>query len=342
MYLGSVRFFKHIIIGMLLLISVLFFLLIFNIFRFFLYSNTTAVNADTLSTDISTSSDNDLQTTNTEGRANAPGTQTMNSDTAIRDNDYKTADTCTAAKETDTKADDCRQDYAGTINKSYQSLYPDLYCTYTDKIAEQNKTVYLTFDDGPSQQTIEILNILKKNNVKATFFVIGKTDKKSKEIMKQIVDDGNTIGIHSYTHDYNKIYSSVEAFLKDFDDMYSLIYEATGVKPGIYRFPGGSINTYDSTIYKDIIEEMNRRGFTYYDWNVSASDIDTDATEKSIYNNVISEVQQHSTSIVLFHDNGTKSQTAYSLDKIIANLKNHGYSLEELSNKTEPIIFKIK
>ena len=308
---GSVRFFKNIIIGTILLVFLLISVLIFNSFHYILYSTgTESPDKVVLSSPVNESSFEDLSNSYEVGMETTTnnGARTVVSDT----------------------------------KKAYQLLYPDLYCNEYSEAIIQNNTVYLTFDDGPSQQTLNILKILRENHVKATFFVIGKTDQASRTIMKQIVDEGHTIGIHSYTHNYEKIYTSVEAYLDDFNNMNNLIYEATGVKPSIFRFPGGSVNSYNDGIYKDIIEEMGRRGFTYYDWNVSSLDTLSNATVASINSNVIDEVSNHSRSIVLFHDSNGKIQTVNSLDGIIKDLKNYGYTLDSLTNKIKPIIFKHK
>jgi len=229
----------------------------------------------------------------------------------------------------------------GDMEKPYQALYPDLYCDKPGGAIVRDKTVYLTFDDGPSSQTPKILKILMENNVKATFFAVGKADEASKEIMRQVVLEGHTLGVHSYTHNYRQIYDSVEAFLGDFYRMYSLIYEATGVRPDIFRFPGGSVNNYNKKIYKEIIGEMSRRGFTYYDWNVSALDAQAGTTKQAIIYNVM-KASDFSTSIVLFHDSNGKSRTVEALDQIIKSLAEQGYSFDRLTNQIKPIIFKYK
>lgn len=131
-----------------------------------------------------------------------------------------------------------------------------------------DNAVYLTFDDGPSARTDEILEILDKYGVKATFFVVGANEEGDLERMQKIVAAGHTLAIHSYSHDYKKIYASVEAYLEDFNQMFCQIYEATGVKPQIFRFPGGSVNSYNVGIHQQLIAEMTRRGFVYFDWNV--------------------------------------------------------------------------
>ena len=137
--------------------------------------------------------------------------------------------------------------------EDYTKLYPNLYCTRPETQIIPAKTIFLTFDDGPSERTSEILEILREKNVKATFFVTGNASQKGQALMKQIVDEGHTIGIHTYTHEFRQIYASVSAFLDDFNKIYNLIYEATGVKPKIFRFPGGSKNSFNKNNYKELI-----------------------------------------------------------------------------------------
>ena len=130
---------------------------------------------------------------------------------------------------------------------SYQSMYPDMI--FDGPWPATNvvpKTAFLTFDDGPSERTAEILDILKRLDIKATFFVIGQTDARASDLMKRIVHEGHTIGAHTYSHNYAKIYITVESYLDDFYQIFSLIKKNTGVAPRLFRFPGGSINAYNA------------------------------------------------------------------------------------------------
>lgn len=139
---------------------------------------------------------------------------------------------------------------SGVEVPSYQSSYPDMVCTDpAEPVSATTPTLYLTFDDGPSAVTLDILETLDEKGVKATFFVQGtalKSDE-SKEILKQIAAAGHTVGIHTYSHDYTEIYASVDAFLDDFYQVWSIVTEVTGQEPSLFRFPGGSINAYNYT-----------------------------------------------------------------------------------------------
>ena len=127
--------------------------------------------------------------------------------------------------------------------------------------------VYLTFDDGPSKNTEKILDILDKYQVKATFFLTGREDKESLRLYREIVKRGHTVGMHSYSHQYDAIYESAKTFEEDLDKIQGLIYDATGIKCRLYRFPGGSSNQVSNTDMKELIRILNERNITYFDWN---------------------------------------------------------------------------
>ena len=228
-------------------------------------------------------------------------------------------------------------------SKDYTQIFPDFYTRRPEKQLVYDKTIYLTFDDGPSERTPEILDILKKYNIKATFFVVGKTDNFSKECMKRIVEEGHTIAMHSYTHDFKKIYSSVESFLEDMHKLYNLIYEVTGVKPSIFRFAGGSRNGFNKSNYKEIISEMLRRGFDYFDWNICNNDSVSKSllpVEKCV-DNVCKYSSKYNSAVVLMHDSKPKTTTVEALPKVIEKLKNQGFSFRNLTNEVYPCDFAL-
>lgn len=201
-----------------------------------------------------------------------------------------------------------------------------------------DKSVYLTFDDGPSKYTGNILDILNKYNVKATFFVIGKTDEGSLAMYKRIVNEGHTLGMHSYSHDYNIIYNSLEDFDKDFTKLRDLLYDTTGYLPNIYRFPGGSANFVSSNKMNDFIHYLDSKSVIYYDWNVVNGDATGEKFDKEqLVTNVINGVEKYSQSIVLMHDTSTKEATIDSLEELIITLTNQGASLLALNEEVKPI-----
>ncbi|WP_227017412.1 polysaccharide deacetylase family protein [Sinanaerobacter chloroacetimidivorans] len=224
----------------------------------------------------------------------------------------------------------------------YQELYPEMYADLSEKTTVSPHTIYLTFDDGPSDRTAEILDILKEKNVKATFFVIGKEGPKEKELMRRIVDEGHTIAIHTYSHKYEDIYESVESYLADFNKIYHLIYETTGVKPDMFRFPGGSLNIYNARLQMELSSELTRRGFTYYDWNSSSGDADIKTTKDSVYANTTKSAANKDRVIILMHDSVKKKDTVAALPDIIEYFKAKGYDFDKLTNDVKPVAFNYK
>lgn len=223
----------------------------------------------------------------------------------------------------------------------YSKLYPDLY---VDKICpvctdKTEKIAYLTFDDGPSDNTGKILDILEEKNTVATFFVLGSTmTEEGEAALKRMTEMGCKIGIHTYSHKKNIIYSSVQGFLDDFYKVYTQIYEITGEKVNIFRFPWGSYNSYSKSIKKNLVSEMDRRGFTYYDWNVSAEDAVGKPTESSIMKNIMKDVKKYNQPVILMHDGISNKLTVTMLPKVIDKLIELGYSFGTLDQR-EPCQF---
>lgn len=229
----------------------------------------------------------------------------------------------------------------GSKALEYQTLYPEMKVDSVETFEEGNaKAVYLTFDDGPSSNTEEILDALAEHSQKATFFVVGKNIEGREEILQRIVDEGHTLGIHGYSHEYNEIYSSVEAFLEDFHEVYQAVYDACGVYPTVFRFPGGSVNAYNRNVYQPIIAEMIRRGFVYYDWNVSGGDATgQDLSSSEICENVVQGVLETEHPIVLLHDAADKDATAEAVGDIVEQLLDMGYYCDKLTPNIQPVTF---
>ena len=230
---------------------------------------------------------------------------------------------------------------ATTSAGGYQALYPDFYAPQTySATSSPDNTAYLTFDDGPSGNTDIILQTLQEENVKATFFVVGTDNADNLARMRRIVQEGHTIGMHSYSHSYKKIYASVEAFLKDMYQVFNLIKDTTGVTPTCFRFPGGSINSYNKAVYKDIKAEMIRRGFVPYDWNVSSGDASTTKyTPEQLTGYVLNGIGSKSRIIVLMHDSSSKENTAQAVRQIIIGIREKGFIFAPLDYQTKPILF---
>lgn len=200
-----------------------------------------------------------------------------------------------------------------------------------------SKKVYLTFDDGPSDHTDEILDILKKNQVKATFFVVGKKTKKAQKQYQRIVLEGHTLAMHSYSHNYDQIYSSVEAFGKDLKMLQDYLYHVTEIKPFIYRFPGGSSNTCAKNI-KPFIQYVNSHGLLYFDWNALSGDaLDFSISSEKLNGNILKDVRKQKNSIVLMHDLHETKNTVAGLDNLIKILKKEGYQILPITRNTKQI-----
>ena len=190
------------------------------------------------------------------------------------------------------------------------------------------KKVYLTFDDGPGSQTGKILDILKKNHVKATFFVTGKEDASSKKMYKRIVKEGHTLAMHSYSHIQDVIYDSKEAFAKDLKQINRCLYEATGVHTKFYRFPGGSSTQNTSLPIQNFIDVLNKNHYLYLDWNVISPDINNaNATKEQVVTGVMQGVDAYDTAVVLMYDVADKPMTVKALPSIIKQIKAKNYEL---------------
>ena len=183
------------------------------------------------------------------------------------------------------------------------------------------RRVYITFDDGPSSQTDTILDILNEYEVKATFFVTGKADSKYTDIYKRIVDEGHTLGMHSYSHRYSELYESLEGFQTDLHQLRTFLYETTGAWSTIYRFPGGSSNTVSKVDMKELINYLALENITYYDWNVASGDDRNGITKELIVSNVMTGVPKFENAMILLHDASDKQATVDALPEIIEQVQ---------------------
>lgn len=196
-------------------------------------------------------------------------------------------------------------------------------------------TIYLTFDDGPSAYTPKLLDVLAKYNVKATFFVVNIGDTAT---IKREYDEGHTVALHSATHNYSYVYSSLDNYFADLNKVQTKVEQITGVKTYLMRFPGGSSNTvsrrYDggTHIMSKLSQEVVKRGFTYFDWNVLSGDADVAKTSDAVYNNVISTLKTSGSSVVLQHD--TKEFSVDAVERIIRYGLDHNYIFAPLDSKS--------
>lgn len=199
-----------------------------------------------------------------------------------------------------------------------------------ETIIPEGKIIYLTFDDGPGKYTDDVLDILKKYKIKATFFTCGNG---KPNLVTKIHEEGHTVGIHCKSHDYNVVYASEEAYFEDLFAMQDLIYECTGVRTTLVRFPGGSSNKvseFNPGIMSRLTEQLAQQGFQYFDWNVSSGDSGTKDTEK-ILNNMISGVKKHRWSVVLQHPE-TREFSMKALEDFIVWALENDYTFLTLDN----------
>ncbi|MBR2827920.1 MAG: polysaccharide deacetylase family protein [Bacilli bacterium] len=210
------------------------------------------------------------------------------------------------------------------------------------KVRVSNGVIYLTFDDGPNQGTTNvILDILKEEGVKATFFV---TNVGPDELIKREFDEGHTVALHTASHDYSIVYASDDAYFKDLLSVQERVKRITGIESKIVRFPGGSSNTvsrrYSSGIMTRLTKELLNRGYKYYDWNLSSGDAEGGSpTSDKIYNNVISQLRSGKVNMILMHD--IKTYTRDALKRIIQYGKQKGYTFEKITLDTEMITQRV-
>ena len=190
------------------------------------------------------------------------------------------------------------------------------------------KRVYLTFDDGPSAYTDEILDILEEKDVKATFFVV-VNDYTYTEELNKIVNAGHTLGMHSMTHDYGVIYANMKNFKADVQGTHDLIYDMTGVDTKYYRFPGGSSNQVSGVSMSSCVKWLDKKGYVFYDWNALNGDAETLTYSAAELNqHVMNYVDSNEgDSVVLLHDLETHAATVEALPELIDTLKAEGYEL---------------
>ncbi len=213
----------------------------------------------------------------------------------------------------------------------------------TEDVPEQSyyngQKVYLTFDDGPSTYTGELLDVLKENNVKATFFVVYNDDPEAQKYYKQIVEDGHSIGMHSYSHVYDQVYASKESFEEDVTQIHDYIKNETGVDTHLYRFPGGSSNQVSKVDMQELMGYLNDKGYVYFDWNSLSGDaVDASLTPDELNDNILGYVHANAgDSVILMHDLQNNHATIEALPALIKTLKEEGYEICPIDDSTKPV-----
>lgn len=194
------------------------------------------------------------------------------------------------------------------------------------------KRAFLTFDDGPSSVTHKILDILKQENIKATFFVLGSKVSNNPELVKRMYDEGHYIASHGTSHMYSQIYSSPQAVLEEYNYCVEQIRTAIGEKeynPHLFRFPGGFAGGQYADIKKQARDLLSQNDILSVDWNALNGDAETNNLSSEFEINRLNETIQNKNSVViLMHDAPAKSVTADTLPQIISTLREKGYEFK--------------
>ena len=228
-------------------------------------------------------------------------------------------------------------------NFSYEALYPDMYVTPAaerTRLYDAERFAYLTFTGSPNEVTESILDALALKDVKATFFIYGGDTDEGKAVINRIKEDGHAIGVYAYELPQKELYASIETYMDSFYKEFLLIYEATGEKPNIFRFPGGTTNKYNALIRQPLASEMVRRGFSYYDWNCTGGDSLAGATKDSIVENAIQTGGEKQRIFLMLHSTKANGATAQALPEIIDHFRDAGYEFRAITNDIQPMAFE--
>ena len=190
--------------------------------------------------------------------------------------------------------------------------------------ATSQPVVYLTFDDGPSRLTQQYLDILKKHDIPATFFLIGQQVEEMPEVVERELKEGHEVGVHTYTHESCDIYQSCEAYYEDVHKVKDLLEE---------KFPWGSANCYIRSYKEEIVERLHEEKMEFADWNVSAEDSVGHPGVESILANVKKDAFRVQDPVVLMHDSGSNRATLDSLEAVITMFEEKGYRFQTLSQR---------
>ncbi|SFL94955.1 polysaccharide deacetylase family protein [Salibacterium qingdaonense] len=209
--------------------------------------------------------------------------------------------------------------------------------TESDRSQEKNiekKTVYLTFDDGPTSATTDILDTLHQFNAKATFFMLEPSMRESPEVVNKIIEQGHAVGLHGVTHDINNFYKSEQSALKEITTAQETLQQITGVRSNLIRTPYGSV-PYLTKSYREVLDS---NGFKLWDWNVDSRDwsLSSEQYLDTVIEQIEEQVNAGVTPIILMHD---KQNTADHLSSLLAYLSEHGFQTEKIKENTKPYNF---
>ncbi len=237
----------------------------------------------------------------------------------------------------DTQADPVDSGAAADTQLNYDEIVTGIDTPENLAVEGDTHRVYLTFNSDPGDNTMDILDVLAEYEVKATFFVTGDESEEMKAVYRRIVEEGHTLGMHSYSNQYSTIYASTDAFLADYEKISGYLEEVTGTKSLYYRFPGGSSNEISNVSMTEFAHILKEKGITWFDWNVSAGDAVSDYTVEDIVANVIDGVSAYRTSVVLLHDGTDRPTTVDALGPMIEALLAEKAQLLPIDEETDVI-----
>lgn len=227
-----------------------------------------------------------------------------------------------------------------SVNASINKLTNEQIVENEKLTKNKKKFIYLTFDDGPSYKvTNKVLDILKENEVQGTFFIIGNQVKDKEDVVKRIYEEGNGIGLHTYTHNFNKIYSNEDKFIQEMIICRSIINETIGVSTNIIRFPGGSYKHLNNNYLK----KLHDNKFKVYDWNADNSDgLNPKISPYSLYTKAIKVNDKMQSIVLLLHCTDMNKNTCQALPQIIKYYKSQEYEFKIITEETAELYFPIK
>lgn len=196
------------------------------------------------------------------------------------------------------------------------------------------KRVFLTFDDGPTKQvTPYILDLLKQENIKASFFILGTRVESNPALVKREYEEGHFIGNHGYTHKYSSIYSSIDSVMNEYNKTNEAIKKAVGndkFNSLVFRFPGGSVGGTYNDLKKEAERQLEEKGIGSVDWNALTNDAAGARTKEKILKNFYDTIQGKTSIVLLMHDAADKILTYETLPEIISYLKENGYEFKTM------------
>jgi len=215
-----------------------------------------------------------------------------------------------------------------------------VYCCRLSVTKRIQDVIYLTFDDGPNRYTTtKILDILKKHDVKATFFELRPAGNDF-DLTKRVLDEGHTLAMHGYQHKYDIIYRSQKIYRENLDKLRDLFFDKFGVWCTVTRFPGGSSNTvsrYNPGIMTKLTEKLHGWGYHYFDWNVDSEDAGGARSEKDTFRNFKNGLQKGRGNVVLMHDFTNNDKTIDALERMIRYGKKNGYTFLPIIASTDEV-----